>query len=75
MCHTAVFFLPRAYTLMALNWSPSAYASMASTMPQLPGVSAPMSRWCAVVTEKPISVPSWNAGTQNATSGPWEAPP
>ena len=24
-------------------------------MPQLPGVSAPMSRWCAVVTEKPIS--------------------
>ena len=30
--------------------------STASTMPQLPGVSAPMSRWCAVVTEKPISL-------------------
>ena len=58
MCHTAVFFRPASYTLMALNWSPSAYASMASTMPQLPGVSAPMSRWCAVVTEKPTSRPS-----------------
>ena len=47
---------------------------MASTIPQLPGVRAPMSRWWAVVTANPTSRSRWNAGTMNATSGPWLAP-
>jgi hypothetical protein len=52
------FLRPSSSILMALNWSPSANASVASTMPQLPGVSAPRSRWCAVVAENPTSAPS-----------------
>ena len=58
-------------TLIALSSRPSANVSAASTIPQVPGVSAPRSRWWAVVTEKPASSPSTKTGTAKATSGRW----
>ena len=42
--------------------------------PARAGVSAPRSRWCAVVAENATSSPSWKIGTTKATSGPCEAP-
>ena len=33
-----------------------------------------MSRWCAVVIEKPISFSPWKIGTQKPMSGACEAP-
>ena len=39
-----------------------------------PGVAAPMSRWCAVLAEKPTKIPSWKTGTTTAMSGEWLEP-
>ncbi len=60
---------PSSSTFTALSRSPSAHASVASTMPQVPGVSAPRSRWCAVVAEKPTSSSPRKIGMTIATSG------
>ncbi len=68
------FRRPSSSILIALNWRPSAYASVASTIPHDPGVSAPRSRWCAAVAEKATSSPSWKIGTTKPTSGSCEAP-
>ena len=56
-------------TLTALSSRPSAHASVASTIPHVPGVSAPRSRWCAVVAEKPTSSSPTKIGMTIATSG------
>ena len=57
---------------VALKIVPSAYMSMRSIA--APGNAPPMSRWCAVFPENPMSSPAWKTGAMTAMSGVWLAP-
>ena len=75
ICQTASFRDPAVVDLDGLELQPLGIGvDRVDDAAADPGVSAPISRWCAVVAAKATSVPSWNTGTTKATSGPWLAP-